>query len=713
MENQHNRQILEDYDFLVNNIELENYIEADNLLKSKAHRQELRKNKTKEKQKILGIILLIASILSLVISLKTAQDSFGNMFVAIMWAVVVICACYLFSKKGWLVCILIIIVGIGGIWESFSSNGLLSAVTFLLFIGLLIGGMGTLLSSPNDDEITIEDDTLAKLCDLLPKYDLIPYEDEYLNSNSLENQEIIFSNCETKVSPSNAGYYLYQCCYVSSEDVGKLWLNSMLLKVASSIDDRLDYPQSAVSFSAFNKEEFISKNTIIKEKINDQYPLISDYLHDSYSDTLSVSNDIREKYIDAIADILSSLPALPNVFEDYFSEKGRGYHKDTISSEYPLSYNVNRNNEGARGIKEKTAVITYIFREEIPNYRTFFSQPIFDELSSLYMTYKKNLDEYIGDSKRTHIGAEGEQEVVRELKFFSNQLMLLENIRLEVNGQSIESDLIIVCKQGIFIVEVKNLGVSGKYGIAIEKDGRWKKVYRDGTSENMASVSKQNVRHLHGVETIVNEALGGNNDISAHSIIVLANDTIDIQNESNAVVVRKTEIVNEIRKHDKVLSDEQIEHICRILTERNLPPLPYDMENWFKKVVLLHAELLQKYDEILPYIPYITMYDTYITALNKRIRVENPPAPTDKAVDSGGTDSTDNTNDSSHPDVPDAQETDEDTALDDTDSDEQDFDDSGYSEEDEMESAVGNCEFGNSYSYSWYDEDYNKPTWER
>lgn len=693
MENQHNRQILEDYDFLTNNIELENYIEADNLLKSKAHRQELRKNKTKEKQKILGIILLIASVLSLVISLKTAQDSFGNMFAAIIWTVVVICACYLLSEKGWTICILIIIVGLGGIWESFSSNGLLSVVTFLLFIGFLIGGMGTLFSPPNDAEITIEDDTLAKLCDLLPKYDLIlsypSSQDTYLDS--LVNCQIEFENCEKKFSPSNAGYYLNECRSVSSEDVGKLWLSSMLLNVISSVDDRLDYPESAVSFSAFNKEEFISKNTMIKEKIDDQYPLISDYLLDSYSDILSVSNDIREKYIDAIADILSSLPALPDVFEDYFSEKGRGYHKDTISSEYSISYEVTRSNEFARGIKEKTAVVTYMFRGEIPNYRAFLSQPIFDELSSLYMTYKKNLDEYIGDSKRTHIGAEGEQEVVRELKFFSNQLRLLENIRLEVNGQSIESDLIIVCKQGIFIVEVKNLGVSGKYGIAIEKDGRWKKVYRDGTSENMASVSKQNVRHLHGVETIVNKALGGNSDISAHSIIVLANDTIDIQNESDAVVVRKTEIVNEIRKHDKVLSDEQIEQICRILTERNLPPLPYDMENWFKKVVLLHAELLQKYNEILPYVPYITMYDTYITAFNERIGVENPTAP-------------------------DAQETDEDTSLDDADSDGQDYDDSGYSgysEEDEMDSAVGNCEFGNSYSYSWYDEDYNKPTWER
>ena len=216
--------------------------------------------------------------------------------------------------------------------------------------------------------------------------------------------------------------------------------------------------------------------------------------------------------------------------------------------------------------------------------------------------YNSKWKEFKHDCKGTFVGEEGERAVLEELKFFSNQMEILTNIRFEINGQSVESDIIVVAPQGIFVIEVKNLGSTGSYNITIEKDGLWKKVMKNGRWKQMGSVSRQNTRHLHGIEQVINSKLNNSVEqwIEAKSLIVFANDVVEIRNYSDNVVVRASEMVKEIRKYPQCLKEQQIQEVADILRQETLLPKKYEVQNWYKFLVETKLEIIDKMDYIYP-----------------------------------------------------------------------------------------------------------------
>lgn len=239
----------------------------------------------------------------------------------------------------------------------------------------------------------------------------------------------------------------------------------------------------------------------------------------------------------------------------------------------------------------------------------------FQILKNQNRIYKERLKEFQADLKGTLIGEQGERDVHKELEFFSDQMRILDNVRLEVNGQSIESDIVCIAPQGIFVLEVKNLGSTGSYNINIDKDGRWQKVMKNGRYKPMGSVSRQNNRHLHGIEQVVNKALGNKLDnwIQAKSIVVFANDVVGIRNYSqNICVVRASEVMTEIRRHSICLDEHQINQIADIIQENNLPPLGYEMKNWSRILFPLYLEIVEKTKALYPILlPYIEIASAY------------------------------------------------------------------------------------------------------
>jgi ribosomal protein L27 len=85
----------------------------------------------------------------------------------------------------------------------------------------------------------------------------------------------------------------------------------------------------------------------------------------------------------------------------------------------------------------------------------------------------------------------------------------LSNIRFEVDGQSVESDNIIICTRGIYTIEVKNYGSKGNYSIQITKDGQWIKVSPNGKSEAKKDVTTQMNRHIAYKQNKVNSLWDG------------------------------------------------------------------------------------------------------------------------------------------------------------------------------------------------------------
>ena len=374
--------------------------------------------------------------------------------------------------------------------------------------------------------------------------------------------------------------------------------------ILAAADQRYSYPSSELTYSPFHAENYMN-SVAIQDIINAQEPEVAGYLRNLSDDTLSMPNHIREKYLEAVREMRKTLQQVPY---------GSRYFRRLERKKLIVRYGIEKTNYRAK----KTKIIEKQLHVRLPGLYKDLTGPAFQELKNLYDAYKAANENFNSDIKGTRLGQAGEETVLKEFDFYRNQMKVLTNIRLEVNGQSVESDLIVVSPYGLFIIEVKNLGSSGSYSIAIDRDGRWKKVMRNGKFKPMGSVSSQNVRHLHGVETVVNEAFGNTSGswIQAHSIIAFANDTVNIQNNSNNVVLRSSEIINEIRRHPIIFSEDEIEKIADIIQKSNKPALGYDVENWVKKIIMANFEINEKSRQFASYAkPFFEIANFYASTI--------------------------------------------------------------------------------------------------
>ena len=357
-------------------------------------------------------------------------------------------------------------------------------------------------------------------------------------------------------------------------------------------------------------ESPMSKNIVNQIKGSEAERLSQLLLNEE--DILYVDNEYRELYLKVICTLLSKIPKFkfninevsklgePMVIREYWDDWDKRTYRNYI--EYP----------------KFNAVV-----------RPLIQSNVCRNIESLNQIYETNLKAFNNDLKGTLIGAEGEREVAKTLKDFEKivgreKMRILPNIRIEPNGQSVESDFIVVCPNGVFALEVKNLGSTGSYNITVEKDGLWKKVMKNGRWKEMPdSISRQNERHLMGIEQVINSKMGNSTEnwIGAKSLIVFANNVVGIRNYSNNVIIRDSEIMTEIRKHPICLNEQQINEIAEILLAESLPAKKYKMENWMNKLVGVHLELVQQTQEVYP---YLQEYIEIMTAYNYRIETEIP-----------------------------------------------------------------------------------------
>lgn len=196
------------------------------------------------------------------------------------------------------------------------------------------------------------------------------------------------------------------------------------------------------------------------------------------------------------------------------------------------------------------------------------------------------------DFKGCKAGIEGEQRVNRELDLHTN-IINLKNIRLEVkdnNNQlnSIESDNILLTKNGIFVLEVKNYGEIGNYDIIIEKDGRWnKRNKKDGTISPLNNVIKQNNRHIGFLNKFINESTNRCFDefVEVDGIIVIANEKITIENHNqNQNIFRDSELYSYIKSKPHIFSKEELDEIAVLIKKNNLQPKKYLVYDYVEEI---------------------------------------------------------------------------------------------------------------------------------
>lgn len=179
-------------------------------------------------------------------------------------------------------------------------------------------------------------------------------------------------------------------------------------------------------------------------------------------------------------------------------------------------------------------------------------------------------------------GLGGEKRVNEELDMYDDIWINIPNVRFEVDGQTVESDNIIVSTKGIFTVEVKNYSPKGSYGLHITKDGQWLKVLSNGLAEPMKDVASQMNRHIAYKQKLINskwnEKFGrATKPFTLEPIFVIANDTVRIQNDSDLPIMRISNIYHQIMKYPDILTQEQVEQLAAIVHENTLPAKKYPL----------------------------------------------------------------------------------------------------------------------------------------
>lgn len=176
----------------------------------------------------------------------------------------------------------------------------------------------------------------------------------------------------------------------------------------------------------------------------------------------------------------------------------------------------------------------------------------------------------------------GEESVEKEIKIYDDYITYLSNIRFEVDGISVETDGVIVCDKGVFALEIKNYGKAGDT-IILRKDG--KIIIRDKNKrERVLDVVQQHNRHCALKQKRINKELkelGIDHEyIIINPIIVIANNDVDIINESDIKILRASSVIHEILStKENYLSKEIQKSIIEIVEKNKLPLKSYPVIN--------------------------------------------------------------------------------------------------------------------------------------
>lgn len=213
-------------------------------------------------------------------------------------------------------------------------------------------------------------------------------------------------------------------------------------------------------------------------------------------------------------------------------------------------------------------------------------------------------------------GNSGEDYVARELDLFKDKYKFLENIILpysDLKGKTSETDLYVLTPKGILVCEIKNKG-NEKYVFKISSDGQWSKYNSQGKFlEVMDSPFAQNTRHCIATEQFLKD--NGITDFKIIPVVIIANEQVRIENNSENIVIRASELYNLVErlqlpeKYDKeyqtkvfnILKDKSIknENLFKVLSVK---------DNAEEKIINSTSKILDMYINLIEH-KYNVLHD--------------------------------------------------------------------------------------------------------
>lgn len=341
---------------------------------------------------------------------------------------------------------------------------------------------------------------------------------------------------------------------------------------------------------------------------------ITDIFKNNEEKELLLTNEQRYAYLSIVEKIIQR-----DFHETYKVDGPRDMTDLLITPDYFIDI---------KGLKEKQKVFAkiksskserlteLIEKELVSPFTHFFHEYISERNSEWYSEFKKELGIIA-------TGIEGEMKVKKELEQYSRQFEIISNAHLIINNSSIENDIIIVSQYGVYVLEVKNLGSSGKYSLQIDKDGRWMKIF-SSKKEEMPSPVQQNERHAIFLEDFLNEKFkkkrGSSGYIQVKGMIVIANNEVDIINSSCNTVTRSTNITSIIRSNPIILSEDEIIGITEKIKESMQPPRVYKVNNFWRNYlweVEKRYEYIALHEKVGELKDYLAEYDEKILCMRK------------------------------------------------------------------------------------------------
>lgn len=224
-----------------------------------------------------------------------------------------------------------------------------------------------------------------------------------------------------------------------------------------------------------------------------------------------------------------------------------------------------------------------------------------NDLGILINQYEMAVKGAAKQSYNARIGIRGEHSVDRELDLYRDKLLNLSNIRLIVEGNTVESDNLVLSERGIFCIEVKNFGVGHGGGtIKISKDGLWTRYSAEGDVMEVDDITSQTYRHIGLTQRFLNEELKRQgiklSYLNINPIIVFVNPAIKIDNQSDVPVLRLSSIYHHIStfKTDNRIDEKYWGVIENILNTHNQGSKPYPVKLCADKIIQNYREVYNK-----------------------------------------------------------------------------------------------------------------------
>lgn len=177
-----------------------------------------------------------------------------------------------------------------------------------------------------------------------------------------------------------------------------------------------------------------------------------------------------------------------------------------------------------------------------------FSDPC-QELNNAHQSIICASVNYNGAFKGLAKGDHGEEYVDQTLELFHGKYKYAKNIKInheDYKGKTSETDLYVMTSKGILVCEIKNKG-NENCQFKISKDGQWSKYDRNGKFiEVMESPFAQNTRHCIATEMMLKA--NGIQDFKIIPVVIIANEKVRIDNDSDNSVIRISELYNFVEK---------------------------------------------------------------------------------------------------------------------------------------------------------------------